>query len=344
MAMASHAQVIPLARPVARGLSRRAAVLAPLFAAVSLRPATARAERLPLIAYLGPETPERFESRLRAFRAGLAEAGLSEGRTVRVDYRWAEGRYERLPALARELAGLDPDVFVATGGAQATLAARAVAEGRSVVFEMGGDPVQLGVVESLSRPGANLTGVSSLSVEVSRKRLAFLHEACPAARRLVAAVNPASPTATAQVTALRLAAAALPVGLGVVEVCGEADLASLFATAAAGGDAVVFTSDPYFAFRSELLGELARRHRVAAITQSRDFPIAGGLMSYGGDFMQSHRHAGAYAARIVRGEKPADLPVQQVTKVEMVINLDAARLLGLELPTSLVSRADEVES
>ncbi|MHB2169895.1 ABC transporter substrate-binding protein [Alsobacter sp. R-9] len=326
-----------------QGPTRRGVVLAALATVAGVRPTVAQTPAPPMIGYLAPESPQRFASRLRAFHDGLAEVGFVEGQSVLLEYRWAEGRYDRLQRLARELSDRNVAVLVATGGAQSALAAKAASEGRSVVFEMGGDPVKVGVVDSLPKPGANITGVSSLSVEVSAKRLEFIRDVFPRAAQLAVAVNPTSPTARSQIESLQMAAAGLNVDLAVMEVRSEDDLGTLFAaTAASAGRGLVFTSDPYFAFRSEMLAALAMRHRVAAITQSRDFPLAGGLMSYGGDFMQSHKRAGVYAGRILRGEKPFDLPVQQVTKVEMVINLETARMLGLDLAGFLLSRADEV--
>ena len=234
-------------------------------------------------------------------------------------------------------------MIVALGGAEMALAARSATATIPIVFEMGGDPVALGVVGSLSRPGGNLTGVSSLSVEVSRKRLEFMHELLPAANAFAVAVNPASPTSESQLRNLHAAAASLGVELHVLKASTEQELDAMFAAmpqTRAGG--LVFTSDPYFAYRSQLLAELAVRHAVPTITQSRDFPIAGGLMSYGGDFEQSHRQAGIYAGRIIKGENPADLPVQQVTKVELFLNLKAAKALGITFPPSLLSSADMV--
>jgi putative ABC transport system substrate-binding protein len=208
---------------------------------------------------------------------------------------------------------------------------------------MGGDPVALGVVDSLSRPGGNLTGVSSLSVEVSRKRLEFMHELLPTATAFAVAVNPTSPTADSQLKNLHAAADALGVQLHVLTTSDEREFDAMFSSVSqlkAGG--LVFTSDPYFAFRSQRLAALATRYGVPAITQSRDFPNAGGLMSYGGDFMQSHRRAGIYTGRILKGEKPADLPVHLVTKVELFVNLKAAGTLGITVPSSLISSADVV--
>jgi putative ABC transport system substrate-binding protein len=309
--------------------------------AIGARAVHAQERRVPVIGYLCAESAALFASRLRAFREGLSEAGFVEGRNVRIEYQWADGHYERLPALAATLVEKNVEVIVAPGGAPAALAAKAAARGKTVVFEMGGDPVQLGVVESLSRPGGNITGVSSLSVDVSPKRLELMHELIPAAARLAVAVNPTSPTASSQLARLSSAAKSLGIQLQVLHARSESDFEPLFA-AVAEGEGIVFTSDPYFAFRSEALAALALRFRVPAIAQSRDFPAAGGLMSYGGDFAQSHRRAGMYAGRVLKGANPNDLPVQLVTKVELIINLKTAARLGRDFPPSLIAGADEV--
>ena len=234
-------------------------------------------------------------------------------------------------------------VIVAPGGAEIALAAKSATTTIPIVFEMGGDPIALGVVGSLSRPGGNLTGVSSLSVEVSRKRLEFMHDLLPAAAAFAIAVNPTSPTSNSQLRNLHAAAGTLGLELHVLNASIEQEFDALFTAVPdlqVGG--LVFTSDPYFAYRSQQLATLAIRHAVPAITQSRDFPMAGGLMSYGGDFEQSHHQAGIYAGRILKGEKPSDLPVQQVTKVELFINLKAGNILGITFPPSLLSSADVV--
>ncbi|WP_332684264.1 ABC transporter substrate-binding protein [Bosea sp. (in: a-proteobacteria)] len=306
-------------------------------------PAHSQRPPMPVIGYLGSETPDRYASRLAAFRAGLAETGYAEGRNVAIDYRWAEGRYRRLPALATELVDRQVSVIVAPGGAEVALAAKSATSTIPVVFEMGGDPIALGVVDSLSRPAGNLTGVSSLSVEVSRKRLEFMGELRPGIKLFAAAVNPASPTANSQLRNLLAAAGSLGFELRILEASAEQEFDAMFAAAAqmrAGG--LIFSSDPYFAYRSPQLAALAVAYAVPAITQSRDFPLAGGLMSYGGDFEQSHRHTGIYAGRIIKGAKPSELPVQRVTKVEMCINLKAAKALDLSFPPSLLSSADLV--
>jgi putative tryptophan/tyrosine transport system substrate-binding protein len=323
---------------------RRRDFLALLGSAATLTcPARAQRPTIPVIGYLCPESPGRFASRLKAFHEGLGQTGFVEGRNVAIEYQWAEGQYKRLPGLAADLVARNVDVIVAPGGAPVALAAKASTASKTIVFEMGGDPVQLGVVDSLSRPGGNITGVSSLSVEVSRKRLEFMHELLPAASTLSVVANPTSPTANSQLENLRSAAETLGIGLQVLQASSEQEFEPIFSVTArksAGG--LVFTSDPYFAFRSTELAALALRYGVPAITQSRDFPIAGGLMSYGGDFAQSHRRTGIYAGRILKGERPSDLPVQLVTKVEFFLNLKSAKLLGLEFSASLISGADEV--
>lgn len=303
----------------------------------------AQASPVPTLGYLCAETPELFTSRLVAFRAGLKEAGFVESDNLRIDYAWANGQYDRLPRLAVDLANRQVDAIVASGGAQAALAAKAATQTKTIVFEMGGDPVQLGVVDSLSRPGGNITGISSLSVDVSPKRLELMHDMDRDSRTLAVAVNPSSPTATMQLQNMTAAADKLGIRLHVVQAKTESDFDPLFASLTKNAiNGLVFTSDPYFAFRSRIIAHLALKYRMPAITQSRDFPIAGGLMSYGGDFTQSHRRAGIYAGRVLNGEQPRDLPVQLVTKVELVINLRTAAELGRVFPPSLAIGADDV--
>jgi len=305
--------------------------------------AGARSQIIPVIGYLGPESPGSFASRVKAFREGLAETGFTEGRNVAIDFRWAEGQYNRLPALAADLVNRKVDVIAAPGGAPVALAAKSATTTIPIVFEMGGDPIVLGIVDSLSRPGGNLTGISSLSVEVSGKRLEFMHDALPAATVFAVVANPTSPTAPLQLRNLHTAAEKLGTQLHVLYASTGQEFDNAFtALSQLRVRGLVFTSDPYFANRSQQLAALAVRHAVPAITQSRDFPMAGGLMSYGGDFTQSHRQAGIYAGRVLNGEKPSQLPVQRVTKVEFFLNLKAAATLGLVLPASLISSADEV--
>jgi putative tryptophan/tyrosine transport system substrate-binding protein len=334
---------MPSACGLADRLKRRDLIAYVSAAAISGFPASAQDRRSPIIGYLGSESPSVYASRLAAFRNGLAEAGYFEDRNVVIEFRWAEGQYRRLPSLATDLVRRHVALMVAPGGAEVALAAKSATATIPIVFEMGGDPIALGVVDSLSRPGGNVTGVSSLSVEVSRKRLEFMHELIPTANVFAVAVNPTSPTADLQLKNLHAAAESLDLQLHVLIASTELEFEALFVAVSntqAGG--LVFTSDPYFAYRSQQLAALAVRHAVPTITQSRDFPMAGGLMSYGGNFEQSHHQAGIYAGRIIKGEKPSDLPVQQVTKVELFINLKAGDALGISFPPSLLSSADMV--
>ncbi|HEY8381415.1 MAG TPA: ABC transporter substrate-binding protein [Microvirga sp.] len=324
-------------------MKRRDVLFALGAVAMRTRPARAQQAAVPVVGYLSPEAPLPFASRVRAFCEGLAEAGFVEGRNVAIAFRWAEGQYARLPELAADLVASRVDMIVAPGGAPVALAAKAATSSIPIVFEMGGDPVAVGVVSNLSRPDGNITGVSSLSVEVSRKRLEFMRELLPGAGTFAVAINPTSPTVPSQLANLQSAADALGVQLRILHAGSEREFETAFAITAerrAGG--LVFTSDPYFANRSQQLAALATRHGVPAVTQSRDFPVAGGLMSYGGDFTQSHRQAGVYTGRVLKGEKPAHLPVQQITKVELFLNLKAASQLGLVVPPSMISGADVI--
>jgi putative ABC transport system substrate-binding protein len=305
----------------------------------------ARAQRraLPVIGYLCPESPTAFASRLRAFRQGLADDGYAEGRNVTIEFRWAEGQHSRLPALAAELVSRRVDVIVAPGGAPSGIAAKAATNSIPVVFEMGGDPLALGLVESLSRPSGNITGVASFNVDLSPKRLQFLLEVIPTARLVAVLVNPTSPTTERQLKGLEAAARELNVQLYIGRAANEQGYESAFekmrALHVAG---LVVASDTYFALHSESLAAAVLKYRLPAITQTRDFPIAGGLMSYGGNFFESHRLAGVYTARIIKGARPADLPVQQVKHFELFVNLKTAKTLGITFPPTLLASADNV--
>jgi len=316
-----------------------------LGSAAAAWPLAARAQQpaMPVIGYLGAQSPAAFASRVRAFREGLAETGYAEGRNVAIEFRWAEGQHDRLPALAADLVARQVAVIVAPGGAPAAIAAKSATTTIPIVFEMGADPIAIGLVSSLNRPGGNLTGVSSLNVEVTPKRLEILHEAVPTAAVMAVLVNPTSPTADSQLKSLQAAARALGLQLHVLHASTERDFDSVFETLLQlRAGALVVASDTFFATHAEQLAALAVRHAVPAIHQSRDFTTAGGLMSYAGSFLESHRQAGVYTGRILTGAKPADLPVQQVTKVELFINLKAANTLGVTFPLSLVGRADAV--
>jgi len=324
---------------------KRREFIALIGSAVAAWPLAARAQRpsIPVIGYLGPESPAVFASRVRAFREGLGETGYVEGRNVAIEFRWAEGQHNRLPALAADLVARQVAVIVAPGGAPGALAAKSATTTIPIVFEMGADPVAIGLVGNLNRPGGNLTGVSSLNVQVTPKRLEILHEVVPAATEIAVLVNPTSPTTDSQLKNLQAAARALGLQLHVLHASTERDFDAAFVTLLqlwAGG--LVIASDGFFATHSEQLAALTVRHAVPAIHQSRDFAIAGGLMSYAGSFMESHRQAGVYTGRILKGEKPANLPVVQSTKVELIINLKTARALGITVPLPLSGRANEV--
>ena len=308
-------------------------------------PVAARAQQtaMPVIGYLGAQSPAAFASRLRAFRQGLGETGYAEGQNVAIEFRWAEGQHDRLPALAADLVARRVAVIVAPGGAPAGLAAKSATTTVPIVFEMGADPVAMGLVRSLSRPGGNLTGVTSLSVEVTPKRLEFLHEMITGADAFAVLVNPTSPTVNSQLWNLQALARERGLRLEVLQARTEQDFDAVFAALPQMRAAeLVIASDTLFGTHGEQLAALAVRHAVPAIHQSRDFTIAGGLMSYGGSFAESHRQAGVYTGLVLKGAKPADLPVQQVTKVELFINLKAAKTLGVTFPPSLLGRADDV--
>ena len=325
---------------------RHREVLGVLGSAVAAWPLVARAQQpvaMPVIGYLGAESPAVFASRVRAFRQGLGETGYVEGRNVAIEFRWAEGQHSKLSALAADLVGRPVAVIVAPGGAPAALAAKSVTTTIPIVFEMGADPLAIGLVETLKRPGANLTGVTSLNVQVTPKRLEILHEVVPAAAVIAVLLNPTSPTTGSQLKNLQVAADALGVRLHILHASTQRDFAAVFETLAQvrpGG--LVVASDTFFATHAEQLAALTVRHAMPAIHQSRDFAVAGGLMSYAGSFVESHRQAGIQTGRVLKGDKPADLPVHQVTKVELIVNLKTTKALGLTMPLPLIGRADEV--
>jgi putative tryptophan/tyrosine transport system substrate-binding protein len=324
---------------------RRRNFIAGLASTTAALPLAARAQQatMPVIGYLGPESPAVFASRVTAFRQGLGETGYVEGRNVAIEFRWAEGQHNRLPALAADLVARRVAVIVAPGGAPGALAAKSATTTIPIVFEMGADPVAIGLVGNLNRPEGNLTGVSSLNVQVTPKRLEILHDVVPAAAEIAVLVNPTSPTTDSQLRNLQAAARALGLQLHVLHASTERDFDAVFVSLLqlrAGG--LVVASDGFFATHSEQLAALTVRHAVPAIHQSRDFAIAGGLMSYAGSFLESHRQAGIHTGRILKGDKPSDLPIHQVTKVELFINLKTAKALGLDVSPTLLARADEV--
>ena len=280
---------------------------------------------------------------MRAFLEGMAENGYVDGRNVLVLYRWAEGRNERLPPLAAELVRQNVSVLAAPGSLASALAAKKATDAIPVVFETGADPVALGLVGSLSQPGANVTGVTSLNAEVAPKRLELLHELFPTATAFALLVNPTNPkNAEASTNDLKAAAQQLRLTLHVVGAGNERELEDVFADLGElHVSGLVISNETYFANRGKLIAELALRYGVPAIHQ-REFAEAGGLIGYGGSVAQSHKQAGIYVGRILKGEKPADLPVVRVTKVELIVNLKTASRQGITVPTSVLLRADAV--
>jgi putative ABC transport system substrate-binding protein len=303
--------------------------------------AHAQQPALPAIGFLNGGSAWEYARLAAAFRQSLGETGYVEGRNVLVEYRWAEGHYERLPELAADL--VRRQVMVITANTQAVPAAKAATTTIPIVFNSSADPVAAGYVASLARPGGNLTGVSSLSVEIGPKRLQLLHEMVPTATVIAALINPTNPNAEAQSSALQAAARDIGLQLHVLHASTERDFDTAFATLLQlRAGALVIGVDAFLINRSELLAALALRHAVPAIFLYREFVAAGGLMSYGGSNTDAYRLSGVYAGRILKGEKPADLPVLQATKFALIINLKTAKALGLTVPLPLLGRADEV--
>jgi putative tryptophan/tyrosine transport system substrate-binding protein len=307
-------------------------------------PLAAGAQQLamPVIGYLGAGSAQSDAFRVTGFWQGLKEAGYVDGQNVTIEYRWAEDHPDRLPAMAADLVGRQVAVIVATS-ASASLTAKAATTTLPIVFETAGDPVKLGLVGSLSRPGGNLTGVSQLGEEEAPKRLELLHELLPTARVMVLLVNPADPLAQDQVRVSLAAAQTLGLELHVLHASIERDFDAAFAKLAElRADGLTIGGAPLFTSHIEQLAALTVRHRIPAVYQRREFAAGGGLMSYGTNIADTHRLVGIYAGRVLKGEKPADLPVQQATKVELYINLKTAKALGITVPISLLGRADEV--
>jgi putative ABC transport system substrate-binding protein len=305
-------------------------------------PLAARAQQraMPVIGFLSSTSPQVYAARLHAFAQGLKEEGYIEGQNVAIEYRWAGDHDDRLPVLAAELVHRQVTV-IAAGGTPASLAAKAATATIPIVFETASDPVKLGLVASLNRPGGNLTGVTNLNVEVGQKRLEVLRELMPAATNIAVLVNPSAPAVTEQfVGNLQAAAPALGMQLHVVQASTDHDLDTVFAALRA--DALVVGPYLFFNSRQEQIGAMSLRHAVPTIFAYPKFVEAGGLISYGANETENYRLVGIYTGKILKGANPGDLPVQRSTKVELIINLKTAKALGIAVPLALSGRADEV--
>ena len=307
-------------------------------------PRAARAQQagMPVVGYLDASSPGASAPRVAIFRRGLAEAGYVEGRNVAIEYRWAEGRYDRLPEMAAELVRREVAVIVAST-IPAAVAAKAATAAIPIVFYVAGDPVKLGLVASLSRPGRNATGVNNFAAELGAKHLGLLRELLPTARRIGLLVNPTNPNVEGATKDVTAAALATGVEIDVVRASDSREIEVAFATLVRNrADALVVGPDAFFTSRRLQIATLATRHALPAVSNSREFAEAGGLMDYGTSLTEVYRQLGVYAGRVLKGDKPAELPVVQSTKFELVINLPTARALGLEIPATLLARADEV--
>jgi putative ABC transport system substrate-binding protein len=309
-------------------------------------PLAVRAQQteMPVVGFLSSRSPDESKHLVAAFRAGLQTGGgYVEGQNVTIEYRWAEGQYGRLPELAIDLVRRGVVVLVATGGEPSALAAKAATSTIPIVFSIGGDPVKFGLVASLGRPGGNTTGVSLLTTAPEGKRLGLLKELAPGAGVFGVLINPNSPAAEAQVRALQEAASAIGRQIQIANAGNDPELAAAFATLVQQrATALLVTADPFFDTRRDRIVALAGRFKLPAIYQFRDYAVAGGLMSYGISITDGYRQVGVYTGQILKGAKPADLPVQQPTKFELVINLKTANALGVKISDNLLSIADEV--
>jgi putative ABC transport system substrate-binding protein len=304
--------------------------------------ARAQQQTLPVIGYLSFTSPEERPTLLAVFRQGLEQAGFVIGQNVAIEYRSAAGNYERLPALAAELVKIPVAVIAATGGEISGRAAKAATSTIPIVFTAGSDAVKGGLVASLNRPGGNVTGVSLLGMALDAKRLQLLHELVPRATTIGIMANPKSP-ALADLPNMKVAAEANGQRLVVLEVGTDADLEATFASLQSRGvNALLVTTNPFYEGRRNQIVTLAKRHSVPALYPWREYVTGGGLISYGTNFTESYRQAGLYVGRILKGEKPADLPVVQATKFELVVNTKTARELGLTVAPSILIGADEV--
>jgi putative ABC transport system substrate-binding protein len=317
-----------------------------LLGGVAAWPVAARAQQpaVPLIGYLSGQSPEMWASRLQAFRQGLAEIGYVEGRNVAIEYRWAEGKNERLPALAADLVRRQVSAIVTAGGTPAAKAAQGATSTIPIVFLVGADPVGVGLVSSLNHPGSNLTGVVDLTGELTSKELELLHELTPAATDIAVLNNPTNPVGGADsLKGIEAGARSLALQLRILNASTEREIDVAFAALGQmriGG--LVVAADPFFNGRPEQLAALSLRYAISAISPYREFAAAGGLMTYGADVREMHRQLAVYIGRILKGDRASELPVQRATKIELIVNLKTARTIGLAIPQTFLLRADEV--
>ena len=307
-------------------------------------PLAARAQQaMPVVGFLSGRSPTDSAAEVRGFHRGLAEAGFVEGKNVAIEFRWADGRYDRLPALASELVGQQVAVIAAVGGGASGLAAKSATATIPIVFSSGGDAVKIGLVTSLNRPGGNVTSVNIIFGALGAKRLELLHDLVPAAGAIGMLVNPAYPSAPIEVQDVEAAGRKLGLRMHIVDARTENDIDPAFGDFAEKKvKGLLVADDPFFQGQRLRIVGLAGRRGLPAIYFSRDFVDAGGLMSYGPNLVDVYRVVGVYCGRILKGEKPADLPVVQPTRFELVINLKTARALGLDVPPTLLALADEV--
>ena len=325
---------------------RRRNFIAGLASTTAALPLSARAQQpaMPVIGFLNSASPESFAPQLAGFRQGLNEVGYIEGQNVAIEFRWAKSQYDRLPGLATDLVRRQVAIIVATGGSVSAIAAKSMTTTIPIVFTSGGDPVQLGLVASLNRPGGNVTGVNLFTSTLAAKRLELLHELVPTAKVIAMLVNPANPNSEPDTRAVQAAGPAIGVQIVVLKASNGAEIGKAFdALSQYNVDAILVGADPLFdnSGRDQMI-VLTARHAVPAIYDWRDVTVAGGLVSYGSNLAEGYHLAGIYAGRILKGAKPADLPVQQPSKFEFVINLKTAKALGLTIPNQMQLLADEV--
>jgi putative ABC transport system substrate-binding protein len=310
----------------------------------ALWPRAARAQAaVPVVGFLNSASPAAWANYVAGFRAGLKETGFVEGQNVVIEFRWAEGHYDRLPGMAADLVRRKVAVLVSTGGSPTIHAAKAATTTIPIVFTIGSDPVRLGLVASLNRPGGNITGVNLFVSQMESKRLGLLRALVPKAELIAVLMNPNNPPAATQLRDVQEAARAIGQQIHILHASTASELDAAFATAVQlRAGAMLVAADPFLNSQRDQIVALAARHAIPAIYEQREHALAGGLMSYGTSLSDGYRQAGIYAGRILKGEKPADLPVVQSTKFEFVVNLKAAKALGLDVPPALSAQADEI--